>query len=72
MITMTMLQAGTVNAMLAGIVIESVGAPLFRGPYYSIINALGAVPHKLLSAAQFRSTILLSFSITQLFCLKVW
>jgi hypothetical protein len=38
--TTTMLQAGTVTPMLAGIAIKLVGAPLFRGPYYSIIKAL--------------------------------
>ncbi|RAH65683.1 uncharacterized protein BO66DRAFT_395219 [Aspergillus aculeatinus CBS 121060] len=47
-------QAGLATAMVAGIVLETRGIPLFHGPLYSILRAVKVAPSSLFTATDFR------------------
>lgn len=48
------LQAGLVTALIAGIVLETTGAPLLHGPFYSMLRAVKAAPSILWTATDFQ------------------
>ena len=48
-------QAGLLTSMLGAIILEAIGAPLRKVPFYSMITAVGAAPYELLSRSIFRS-----------------
>ena len=49
-------QACSATAMLAGIILEMIGVPLFLAPFFSMLRAMHIAPTSLLSAAAFRGS----------------
>ncbi|CRL26948.1 unnamed protein product [Penicillium camemberti] len=47
-------QAGVATAMIAGIVLETTGAPILQGPFYSILRAVKVAPSNLWTATNFQ------------------
>lgn len=64
-------QAGLVTSMLAGIILETIGVPVFQAPLYSIIRALDVAPYSLLSTTKLRSKGVLSIFIYTLLAIEV-
>ncbi|CAI7621778.1 unnamed protein product [Penicillium glandicola] len=52
--TVVSFQAGLATAMVAGIVLETTGAPLLHGPFYSILRAVKAAPSNFWTATNFQ------------------
>ncbi|KAF4505952.1 hypothetical protein G6O67_007847 [Ophiocordyceps sinensis] len=69
--TVMAFQASLATAMLAAIIIESIGTPLLQAPFFSIIRALEVGPMNLLSAVRFRPKGALSFSVYALIVVQV-
>lgn len=65
------LQSSVATGMLAGIILETVGAPLLKAPFYSIIRAVSVAPSNLLSAVRSRPKDAVSFLIYTLVVLEV-
>lgn len=65
------LQSSVATGMLAGIILETIGAPLLKAPFYSIIRAVSVAPSNLLSAIRSRRNDILSFFIYTLVVLEV-
>jgi hypothetical protein len=61
--TVVTFQASLATAMVAGIMMETVGVPLLQGPFYSIMRAVKAAPSSLLTSAKAWPHGHLSFSI---------
>lgn len=64
-------QASLLTAMLGGIILEVIGVPIFQVPFYSILRAVNAAPHDLLSTSMFRSRGVFPFSVYALIVLEV-
>lgn len=64
-------QASLVAAMLAGIILESIGTPLIQAPLYSVIRGLRVSPSKLISTTFLRPKDLLSFLVYTLVIIEV-
>ncbi|KAM3087020.1 hypothetical protein ACMFMG_001129 [Clarireedia jacksonii] len=64
-------QASLATSMVAGILIETIGVPLFEVPFYSIIRAVQVSPVNLLTSANLRPHDLLSFFMYCLVILEV-
>lgn len=47
-------QAGLATAMIAGIVLETTGAPILQGPFYSMLRAVKVAPSNLWTATNFQ------------------
>ncbi|UKZ76144.1 hypothetical protein TrVFT333_003840 [Trichoderma virens FT-333] len=52
--TVLAFQAGLATAMVAGIVLETTGAPLLLGPFYSMLRAVKMAPSNLWTATNFQ------------------
>lgn len=65
------LQSSVATGMLAGIILETVGAPLLKAPFYSIIRAVSIAPSNLLPAVRSRPKNTLSFLVYTLVVLEV-
>ncbi|MBE3048959.1 hypothetical protein IMZ48_41965, partial [Candidatus Bathyarchaeota archaeon] len=65
------LQASSLTAMLASIILEAVGTPLSQAPFYSIVRALDASPRNLLSSAVLRPKTLLSSLVSTLIMIEI-
>ncbi|KID86165.1 hypothetical protein MGU_06598 [Metarhizium guizhouense ARSEF 977] len=65
------LQSSVATGMLAGIILETVGTPLLKAPFYSIIRAVSVGPSNLLSTVRSRPKDAISFSIYTLVILEV-
>lgn len=65
------LQSSVATGMLAGIILETVGAPLLMAPFYSIIRAVSVGPSNLLSSVRSRPKDAASFFIYTLVVLEV-
>ncbi|KFG81390.1 hypothetical protein MANI_023852 [Metarhizium anisopliae] len=65
------LQSSVATGMLAGIILETVGAPLLKAPFYSIIRAVSIAPNNLLPAVRCRPKDTLSFLVYTLVVLEV-
>lgn len=52
--TVVTFQAGLATAMVAAIVLETTGAPLLQGPFYSTLRAVKAAPSSLWTATNFQ------------------
>ncbi|KID76120.1 uncharacterized protein G6M90_00g078150 [Metarhizium brunneum] len=65
------LQSSVATGMLAGIILETVGAPLLKAPFYSIIRAVSVGPSNLLSTVRSRPKDATSFLIYTLVVLEV-
>ncbi|KAG2003881.1 hypothetical protein GB937_009374 [Aspergillus fischeri] len=52
--TVMAFQAGLATAMVAGIVLETTGAPLLHGPFYSILRAVKVAPSNLWTSTDFQ------------------
>ncbi|MBE3041843.1 hypothetical protein IMZ48_04530 [Candidatus Bathyarchaeota archaeon] len=64
-------QACSATAMLAGIILEMIGVPLFLAPFFSMLRAMHIAPTSLLSAAAFRTKGAFSTFIYVLIVLEV-
>ncbi|KAK9445365.1 hypothetical protein VB005_00474 [Metarhizium brunneum] len=65
------LQSSVATGMLAGIILETIGAPLLKAPFYSIIRAVSIAPSNLLPAVRSRPKDTLSFLVYTLVVLEV-
>ncbi|EFZ01942.1 hypothetical protein X797_004580 [Metarhizium robertsii] len=65
------LQSSVATGMLAGIILEKIGAPLLKAPFYSIIRAVSIAPSNLLPAVRSRPKDTLSFLVYTLVVLEV-
>jgi hypothetical protein len=52
--TVVAFQGGLATAMVAGIVLETTGAPLLQGPFYSMLRAVKVAPSNLWTATNFQ------------------
>lgn len=52
--TVVAFQAGLATAMIAGVVLETTGAPVLQGPFYSILRAVKVAPSNLWTATNFQ------------------